>query len=41
VKSLAASVQATQQALELELLNFEEGETDFSGVFVLQRDLAV
>jgi outer membrane protein TolC len=41
VKSLAASVQATQQALELELLNFEEGETDFSGVFVLQGDLAV
>ncbi len=41
VKSLAASVQATQQALELELLNFEEGETDFSGVFVLQGDLAL
>ena len=41
VKSLAASVQATQQALELELLNFKEGETDFSGVFVLQGDLAV
>ncbi len=41
VKSLAASVQATQRALELELLNFKEGETDFSGVFVLQGDLAV
>jgi NodT family efflux transporter outer membrane factor (OMF) lipoprotein len=41
VKSLAASVQATQQALDLELLNFKEGETDFSGVFVLQGDLAV
>ena len=41
VKSLAASVQATRQALELELLNFEEGETDFSGVFVLQADLAL
>jgi NodT family efflux transporter outer membrane factor (OMF) lipoprotein len=41
VESLAASVQATQQALELELLNFEEGETDFSGVFVLQGDLAL
>jgi len=41
VKSLAASVQATQRALELELLNFEEGETDFSGVFVLQGDLAL
>jgi NodT family efflux transporter outer membrane factor (OMF) lipoprotein len=41
VKSLAASVQATQRALELELLNFQEGETDFSGVFVLQGDLAL
>jgi NodT family efflux transporter outer membrane factor (OMF) lipoprotein len=41
VQSLAASVKATQQALELELLNFEEGETDFSGVFVLQGDLAL
>ena len=41
VKSLAASVQATQRALELELLNFKEGETDFSGVFVLQGDLAL
>jgi NodT family efflux transporter outer membrane factor (OMF) lipoprotein len=41
VKSLAASVHATQSALELELLNFKEGETDFSGVFVLQGDLAV
>ena len=41
VKSLAASAQATQQALDLELLNFKEGETDFSGVFVLQGDLAV
>jgi NodT family efflux transporter outer membrane factor (OMF) lipoprotein len=41
VKALAASVQATQKALELELLNFEEGESDFSGVFVLQGDLAL
>ena len=41
VKSLAATVQATQSALELELLNFAEGETDFSGVFVLQADLAL
>jgi NodT family efflux transporter outer membrane factor (OMF) lipoprotein len=41
VKSLATSVQATQRALELELLNFEEGESDFSGVFVLQGDLAL
>jgi outer membrane protein TolC len=41
VKSLTASVQATQRARELELLNFKEGETDFSGVFVLQGDLAV
>lgn len=41
VKSLAASVQATRRALELELLNFKEGESDFSGVFVLQGDLAL
>ena len=40
VKSLANSAEATQQALKLELLNFKEGETDFTGVFVLQGDLA-
>jgi NodT family efflux transporter outer membrane factor (OMF) lipoprotein len=39
VQSLAGSTQATQSALELELLNFKEGETDFTGVFVLQGDL--
>jgi NodT family efflux transporter outer membrane factor (OMF) lipoprotein len=39
-KSLAASVDATQKALELQLLNFKEGESDFTGVFVLQGDLA-
>jgi len=39
VKSLAASADATRKALELELLNFKEGETDFTGVFVLQGDL--
>jgi hypothetical protein len=32
-------VNATQSALELELINFKEGETDFTGVFVLQADL--
>lgn len=40
VRSLAGSAQATEQALKLELLNFKEGETDFTGVFVLQGDLA-
>jgi hypothetical protein len=40
VASLAATAAATERALELELLNFEEGETDFGGVFVLQGDLA-
>jgi outer membrane protein TolC len=40
VKFLAGTVNATQRALELELLNFKEGETDFTGVFVLQADLA-
>jgi NodT family efflux transporter outer membrane factor (OMF) lipoprotein len=39
VRSLAGSAQATQRALELELLNFKEGETNFTGVFVLQADL--
>ena len=40
VRSLAGSVEATQRALELSLLNFKEGETDFTGVFILQGDLA-
>ncbi|MDH3717519.1 MAG: efflux transporter outer membrane subunit [Planctomycetota bacterium] len=40
VKFLAGTVNATRSALELELLNFKEGETDFTGVFVLQGDLA-
>jgi len=39
VRSLAASTDATRKALELELLNFKEGETDFTGVFVLQGEL--
>ncbi|MGB3123669.1 MAG: efflux transporter outer membrane subunit [Pseudomonas sp.] len=39
VRSLARSAQATQRALELQILNFKEGETDFTGVFVLQGDL--
>jgi outer membrane protein TolC len=39
VRSLAGSAEATQRALELSLLNFKEGETDFTGVFVLQSDL--
>ncbi|WP_419194243.1 efflux transporter outer membrane subunit [Novipirellula herctigrandis] len=40
VTSLASSVEATQRALELSLVNFKEGESDFAGVFVLQGDLA-
>ena len=39
VQSLADSTKATELALELETLNFKEGETDFTGVFVLQGDL--
>jgi NodT family efflux transporter outer membrane factor (OMF) lipoprotein len=39
VRSLAESSEATQRALELELLNFKEGESDFTGVFVLQGAL--
>jgi NodT family efflux transporter outer membrane factor (OMF) lipoprotein len=39
VVSLDGSAKATERALELELLNFKEGETDFTGVFVLQGDL--
>ncbi len=39
VELLAGSVQATRRALELELINFKEGETDFTGVFVLQGAL--
>jgi NodT family efflux transporter outer membrane factor (OMF) lipoprotein len=41
VKALQRSVNATQRALELELINFQEGEKDFTGAFVLQADLAV
>jgi NodT family efflux transporter outer membrane factor (OMF) lipoprotein len=40
VQWLADSAQATKRALEIEMLNFKEGETDFTGVFVLQGDLA-
>ena len=39
VKSLADSAKATERALELALIKFEEGEADFNGVFVLQSDL--
>lgn len=41
VVSLSESAQETKLALELELLRFQEGDTDFSGVFVLQGDLAL
>jgi hypothetical protein len=40
VNSLAGSADATNRALELELIRFKEGESDFTGVFVLQGDLA-
>ncbi len=40
VASLAETTLATQRALELQLINFKEGESDFTGVFVLQADLA-
>lgn len=40
VKLVAATAQSAQSALELAVLNFKEGETDFTGVFVLQADLA-
>lgn len=40
VRSLAETTRATQSALDLQLLNFKEGESDFTGVFVLQADLA-
>ena len=33
-------MRETELALELQLLNFKEGESDFTGVFVLQGDLA-
>lgn len=40
VNSLADSTSATDRALKLELIRFKEGESDFTGVFVLQGDLA-
>jgi outer membrane protein TolC len=39
VASLSSSVQETRRALDLLLINFKAGETDFTGVFVLQADL--
>jgi hypothetical protein len=39
VKALVKAARETQQAMELELIRFKEGETDFTGVFVLQGDL--
>jgi outer membrane protein TolC len=38
-RALAASAQQTQLALDLQVLNFKEGESDFTGVFVLQGAL--
>ena len=39
VTELQASVDATSNALELVLIQYKEGETDFTGVFVMQREL--
>ncbi len=41
VLALRGSAEATEKALELELVRFTEGETDFNGVFVLQGDLTL
>ena len=40
VRALASSAEETKEALELALIRFREGEDDFTGVFVLQGDLA-
>lgn len=40
VEFLSNSTNATQEALDLALILFKEGETDFTPVFVLQGDLA-
>jgi hypothetical protein len=39
VTELQASVDATSNALELVLIQYKEGESDFTGVFVMQREL--
>jgi NodT family efflux transporter outer membrane factor (OMF) lipoprotein len=39
VKRLAGTARETQRALELEMIRFTQGETDFMGVFVLQGAL--
>lgn len=36
---LRASVDATRNALELVTIQYKEGESDFTGVFVMQREL--
>jgi hypothetical protein len=41
VKSLALTVQETASALDLALTQFTEGQADFTGVFILQADLAL
>jgi NodT family efflux transporter outer membrane factor (OMF) lipoprotein len=40
VQSLARSAEETERALDLALIRFKEGESDFTGVFVLQADLS-
>ena len=40
VKALAISAGETKEALELAMIRFREGEDDFTGVFILQGDLA-
>ena len=39
VKLLADAARKVEGALELELIRYKEGESDFTGVFVLQGDL--
>ncbi len=40
VKALRISAEETKAALELALIRFRQGEDDFTGIFVLQGDLA-
>ncbi len=39
VRELVESAKESEKALQLELINFKEGESNFTGVFVLQGDL--
>lgn len=41
VDALQISADETEEALDLALIRFKEGEDDFTGVFILQGDLAL